>query len=597
MKSGLYTAKGTTTCAGFAASCGHEMQDAAQWAEWGIDYCKDDSCSSCGSMTDNELYHGMWLAIQASGREMVLTIEGNPDNSLGSAGGLGNAKRVGHDINPHWNSMTSLVDIGSGLWMYAHNSTNATYGGWWNDLDMIEVGVGEDFNCTINLAQCQAHFTMWTIMKAPLILGNNIPLESSATFGVVSNAQAIAVNQDPLGLQARRVLVFPPSNTSLTTGQGTLAVLGLCNASRPTQTWAIFNTSAHQASHSKLYTAPCSAGDPYQQWSFAGGAMRNLGSGACIDRSAGSDPATLAPCASPLPPSQAWALSPTSGHIASSGGACLDVYDFSGPDVFIGGCKAPGAADSNQVFASLPGGLLRSASTGLPANTCLVASDGPVGLLLSTADAEGVTWCLSSAFGGEGGMTAVPCTPGDGKAGPSLFSLTPRAGAPGQYSLKDVRGGGVNYNNQVGASGPWPGTRYISSNSWDASGAALTLNPAQPGPIAASDTTGIINDNLVGGVSTGGEFCLDLVTGGMLEVWVGPLSGARFAVALFNRSPGPDSITLPFQALNLTAGTSMRVFDIWREWQGRGGAAQSAQRPQHHSQHSTPTHSLLGREL
>ncbi len=136
LKSGLYTAKGPRTCAGFAASCNHEALDAAQWASWGIDYVKDDSCSSCGNFTDNELYHAMWLGIQNSGREMVLTVEGHPDNSLGAAGGIGNAKRVGHDISPRWNSMTSLVDIGSGLWMFAHNSSTTTYGGWWNDLDV-----------------------------------------------------------------------------------------------------------------------------------------------------------------------------------------------------------------------------------------------------------------------------------------------------------------------------------------------------------------------------------------------------------------------------------------------------------------------------
>merc|ERR1719238_1892565 len=104
--------------------------------------------------------------------------------------------------------MTSLVDIGANLWMYAHNSTNAKYGGWWNDLDMIEVGNGPDFKCEESAAaleRCRAHFTMWTIMKAPLILGNNIPDESSATFSVISNKEAIAINQDPLGIQARRV--------------------------------------------------------------------------------------------------------------------------------------------------------------------------------------------------------------------------------------------------------------------------------------------------------------------------------------------------------------------------------------------------------
>lgn len=74
----------------------------------------------------------MWQAIEAnpSGRPMVLTVEGAPDDNLMSAGGLGNAKRVGHDISPVFNSMLSLVDIGSGLWMWSHNASNATFGGY-----------------------------------------------------------------------------------------------------------------------------------------------------------------------------------------------------------------------------------------------------------------------------------------------------------------------------------------------------------------------------------------------------------------------------------------------------------------------------------
>ena len=94
--------------------------------------------------------------------------------------------------------MVSLVDIGSGLWPFAHNSTNSTVGGWWNDLDMIEVGNSPDFSCgddATALARCQAHFAMWTIMKAPLILGNNLPVIDAITLGVVGNADAIAVNQ------------------------------------------------------------------------------------------------------------------------------------------------------------------------------------------------------------------------------------------------------------------------------------------------------------------------------------------------------------------------------------------------------------------
>ena len=114
LKSGLYTAKGPTTCAGFAASCNHEVQDAAQWAEWGIDYVKEcvpeparcarprkrltplplhrsDSCSTCAGFTDDQLYARMWGAIQASGRPMVLTVEGDPDDATITRGGYGYA--------------------------------------------------------------------------------------------------------------------------------------------------------------------------------------------------------------------------------------------------------------------------------------------------------------------------------------------------------------------------------------------------------------------------------------------------------------------------------------------------------------------------
>jgi hypothetical protein len=70
---------------------------------------------------------------------MVLSIEGDRYPALFSAGGYGNLQRVGGDIIPVFESMLYQIDTGAGLWMYAHNSTNSMYGGWWNDLDMLEV--------------------------------------------------------------------------------------------------------------------------------------------------------------------------------------------------------------------------------------------------------------------------------------------------------------------------------------------------------------------------------------------------------------------------------------------------------------------------
>jgi len=79
------------------------------------------------------MQQGLW----AAGHPIVLTVEGQPDVRVITHGGYGNAKRVGHDITSSWTSMVSLVDVGSGLWPYAHNSTNASVGGYWNDLDML----------------------------------------------------------------------------------------------------------------------------------------------------------------------------------------------------------------------------------------------------------------------------------------------------------------------------------------------------------------------------------------------------------------------------------------------------------------------------
>ena len=180
---------------------------------------------------------------------MVLTVEGNPDDALITKGGYGNAKRVGHDISPNWGSMTSLVDIGAPLWPFAHNSSNPTFGGWWNDLDMIEVGNAPDFVCgadAASLARCQAHYSLWCIMKAPLILGNDIPNESAATLSVLGNAEAAAVNQDAWGVQAQRVntAALPPALAprSLAHGRGNHAVLARCDANaarRPSQRWSL----------------------------------------------------------------------------------------------------------------------------------------------------------------------------------------------------------------------------------------------------------------------------------------------------------------------------------------------------------------------
>ena len=143
LKFGLYTARASTTCQRMAGSCNHEQVDAKQFAEWKLDYLKDDSCGRCRASNDTfdgnlADYRAMQSALDATGRKIVLSIEGGPNISAVSAGGAGNLRRVGTDIKETWYSIIGLVDTGSGLWPFAHNATSSAGdgGGFWNDLDV-----------------------------------------------------------------------------------------------------------------------------------------------------------------------------------------------------------------------------------------------------------------------------------------------------------------------------------------------------------------------------------------------------------------------------------------------------------------------------
>lgn len=413
MGMGLYTARGHNTCAGFAASCGHEAQDAANYAAWGIDYVKDDNCGDCTDyLTDyGRMQQGLWAA---SSTPIVLSVEGDPDVRVITYGGYGNMKRVGHDISPSWKSMLSLVDIGSGLWPYAHNCSNVSVGGWWNDLDMLEVGNG-DFSATATQGtrMAQTHFAMWCIMKAPLLIGNDMMTIDDATLAVLNNTEALAVSQDAWGVQAHRVASIPPRNTSVVAnGFDAVATVALCNASRPSQTWFARNVTSGAVN--LLFLEACNASNANQKWNFAGATggaasvLQNVATGQCVDAGAQVDPGMLLPC-NASQASQQWLLQPTSNHTISVQPVhCLDVYDFSGPDVEMGSCKTPGAQDSNQQWTWLPASQQLVSQSVSAYGQCLTTSAGPPGFLFYALDDTGAQWCLSGG-GSEGQIAVAPC--------------------------------------------------------------------------------------------------------------------------------------------------------------------------------------------
>ena len=238
---GLYTTRANRSCGGYAGSCGHEQVDMQQWADWQIDYVKDDSCGSCNRPVEQD-YTIMQAAINQSGRHMCLTIEGGANITQASQGTMGQARRVGHDISANWISMISLVDQAANLWPYVHNGSLSVADpaqGFWNDLDMLELGNGEfqAEHSPLHAAQARTHYTMWCLLKAVMLLGTDLTKIGPQTLSIIKTREAVAINQDTHGNQAQRISVQQPRNVSLSAPSHALVLLALCAGHTPAQRW------------------------------------------------------------------------------------------------------------------------------------------------------------------------------------------------------------------------------------------------------------------------------------------------------------------------------------------------------------------------
>ena len=216
-------------------------------------YVKDDACSSCPGGGDSaQLLKRMQDALDATGRKILLSGEGGPPPDVCSrTGQCGNLRRVGHDITPYWSSVLSMIDLSYGLQPFAHNASGPSGAGFFNDMDVLEVGNG-DFDCTTSasIARAKAHMAMWALMKSPLLLGTDMTFSANPSLehtilSIVGNERVISINQDALGVQARRVSSKPgPQVPASALGDAdALLVIAACNASRPLQKWRHNRTS------------------------------------------------------------------------------------------------------------------------------------------------------------------------------------------------------------------------------------------------------------------------------------------------------------------------------------------------------------------
>ncbi|GAC1656969.1 MAG: hypothetical protein NVS4B3_23130 [Gemmatimonadaceae bacterium] len=194
LKLGIYSSAGTATCEKYPASLDHETVDATTFAEWGIDYLKYDNCNNL-KRPAIERYAAMGRALRATGRSIVFSLCEWGENKawLWGRDVGGHLWRTTGDIQDKWSSVVKLLDQQVGL--AAYSAPNA-----WNDPDMLEVGNGK-----MSDNEYRAHFSLWAVLNAPLLAGNDLRAMSEQTRTILTNRDVIAVDQDWGGRQGDRL--------------------------------------------------------------------------------------------------------------------------------------------------------------------------------------------------------------------------------------------------------------------------------------------------------------------------------------------------------------------------------------------------------
>ena len=198
LKIGIYSSPGPNTCAGYEGSYGHEEQDARTYAAWGIDYLKYDWCGARNIYTDQEMqavYQEMGEALLKSGRPILYSLcqYGRDDVWKWGPEVGGNAWRTTGDIRDTWDSMTKIGFSQAELAAWAAP-------GHWNDPDMLEIGNGG-----MTDDEYRTHMSLWSILAAPLLAGNDLRNMTPTILEILTNREVIAVDQDKDGKQGRRI--------------------------------------------------------------------------------------------------------------------------------------------------------------------------------------------------------------------------------------------------------------------------------------------------------------------------------------------------------------------------------------------------------
>jgi len=201
LKMGIYSDAGKRTCQERPGSYEYEAIDAKTYEEWGIDYLKYDWCHNGLFRTSKEVYPRMAAELAALDRPIVFSMcNWGRQNPSKWAGEYAHLWRTTFDIKPDFKgpgffrSVMKIVDSQRGLEQYSVPDG-------WNDPDMLQVGNGD-----LTYDENVAHFTLWCMMASPLMAGNDLRNMPDDVVSILTNKEAIAINQDPLGKQAERTI-------------------------------------------------------------------------------------------------------------------------------------------------------------------------------------------------------------------------------------------------------------------------------------------------------------------------------------------------------------------------------------------------------
>lgn len=211
LKFGMYSCVGTHTCAGYPGSFEHEFQDAALFAEWGVDYLKYDYCFKPRHISGELLYKRMSLALKNCGRDILFSAcnWGADDVYDWIRESGAHMYRSTGDIRDNWDSVKELALSQLGKQSYTSSFCH-------NDMDMLIVGMyggsNNDYIGSIggcNDVEYKTHFSLWSMMGSPLMIGCDVRKANQVTKDILLNPDLIAINQDVEARGAYRIKPEP----------------------------------------------------------------------------------------------------------------------------------------------------------------------------------------------------------------------------------------------------------------------------------------------------------------------------------------------------------------------------------------------------